>query len=54
MRRHIPAYARFYGLKFRQATRHKHKRALVLTARKSIGLFVGLLHRKEAYRSQEG
>jgi transposase len=54
MRRHIPAYARFYGLKFRQATRHKHKRALVLTARKSIGLFVGLLHRKEAYRSKEG
>ncbi len=54
MRRHIPAYARFYGLKFREATRHKHKRALVLTARKSIGLFVGLLHRKEAYRSKEG
>jgi transposase len=54
MRRHIPAYARFYALKFREATRHKHKRALVLTARKSIGLFVGLLHRKEAYRSKEG
>jgi transposase len=54
MRRHIPAYARFYSLKFRQATRHKHKRALVLTARKSVGLFVGLLHRKEAYRPQEG
>jgi transposase len=54
MRRHIPAYARFYGLKFREATKHKHKRALVLTARKSIGLFVGLLHRKEAYRSKEG
>jgi transposase len=54
MRRPIPAYSRFYGLKFREATRHKHKRALVLTARKSIGLFVGLLHRKEAYRSLEG
>jgi transposase len=53
MRRHIPAYARFYGLKSREATRYKHKRALVLTARKSIGLFVGLLHRKEAYRSKE-
>lgn len=53
MRRHIPAYARFYGLKFREATRHKHKRAIVLTARKSVGLFVGLLHRKEAYRSME-
>jgi transposase len=54
MRRHIPAYARFYGLKFREATRYKHKRALVLTARKSVGLFVGLLHRKEAFRSKEG
>lgn len=54
MRRHIPAYARFYWLKFQQASKHKHKRALVLTARKSVGLFVGLLHRQEAYRSQEG
>ena len=53
MRRQIPAYVSFYGSKFREATRFKHKRALVLTARKSIGLFVGLLHRKEAYRPQE-
>jgi transposase len=53
MHRHIPTYARFYGLKFREATHHKHKRALILSARKSVGLFVGLLHRKEAYRSQE-
>jgi len=53
MRRQIPAYISFYGSKFREATRFKHKRALVLTARKSIGLFVGLLHRKEAYRQQE-
>jgi transposase len=54
MHRHIPAYARFFNRKFREVTRHKHKRALVLTARKSIGLFVGLLHRQEAYRSEEG
>jgi hypothetical protein len=53
MRRHIPAYAQFYSGKFRQATKHKHKRALVLTARKSVGLFVGLLHRNEAFRSKE-
>jgi len=53
MRRQIPAYTQFYGRKFREATHHKHMRALVLTARKSIGLFVGLLHRKEAYRSKE-
>jgi transposase len=54
MHRHIPAYARFFNRKFREVNRHKYKRALVLTARKSIGLFVGLLHRKEAYRSEEG
>jgi hypothetical protein len=53
MRRQIPAYLSFYGSKFREATQFKHKRALILTARKSIGLFVGLLHRKEAYRPQE-
>jgi transposase len=53
MRRHIPAYTSFYRLKFREATRHKHQRALILTARKSVGLFVGLLHRKEPYRSKE-
>ena len=53
MRRHIPAYTQFYTLKYRQATKHKHKRALVLTARKSVGLFVGLLHRNEAFRTKE-
>jgi hypothetical protein len=54
MRHHIPDYADFYAYKHRQASKHKHKRALVLTARKSVGLIVGLLHRNEAYRSKEG
>jgi hypothetical protein len=53
MRRHIPDYAAYYARKYREAAKHHHKRALVLTARKSVGLFVGLLHRNEAYRSQE-
>jgi hypothetical protein len=53
MRKHIPDYADFYARKYRQATKHHHKRALVLTARKSVGLVVGLLHRHESYRSQE-
>ncbi len=53
MRREIPSYARFYHLKFTQATKHQHKRALVLTGRKAIGLFVGLLHNREAYRPEE-
>jgi hypothetical protein len=54
MRKHIPDYADFYARKYREATKHHHKRALVLTARKSVGLVVGLLHRNESYRSQEG
>ncbi len=53
MRQHLPDYADFYARKFQEASKHKHKRALVLTARKSIGLVVGLLHRNEPYRSKE-
>jgi hypothetical protein len=53
MRLAIPAYADYYARKYREVPKHRHKRALVLTARKSVGLFVGLLHRDEAYRSQE-
>jgi hypothetical protein len=53
MRQHIPEYAQFYARKFHEVSKHQHKRALVLTARKSVGLFVGLLHRNEAYRSKE-
>ena len=53
MRLHIPEYRRFYDRKYREVPKHQHKRALVLTARKSVGLFVGLLHRNEAFRSKE-
>lgn len=53
MRKHIPEYAEFYRRKYREAAKHHHKRALVLTARKSVGLVVGLLHRNEAYRPRE-
>lgn len=54
MRHNILDYAAFYARKYREATKHQHKRALVLTARKSVGLVVGLLHRNEPYRSKEG
>lgn len=54
MRHNMSDYAAFYARKYREATKHQHKRALVLTARKSVGLVVGLLHRNEPYRSQEG
>ena len=53
MRQHIPEYAEFYARKYQEASKHHHKRALVLTARKSVGLVVGLLHRNEPYRSRE-
>jgi hypothetical protein len=53
MRLHIPEYAKFYARKYKEASKHHHKRALVLTARKSVGLVVGLLHRDEPYRSKE-
>ena len=53
LRRFEPEYADFYARKYREAAKHRHKRALVLTARKSVGLIVGLLHRDEPYRSKE-
>lgn len=53
LRLHVPEYRAFYARKHREANKHKHWRALVLTARKSVGPIVGLLHRLEAWRSQE-
>ena len=53
MRRYIPEYAAYYARKYKEASKHHHKRALVLTACKSVGLVVGLLHRDEPYRSKE-
>jgi len=53
LRQYLPEYQAFYQRKYAETKKHQHKRALVLTARKSVGLFVGLLHRKEPYRPQE-
>lgn len=53
LRQYQPEYQTFYERKYRETKKHQHKRALVLTARKSVGLFVGLLHRNEPYRPQE-
>lgn len=53
MRHYLPEYRTYYERKYRESKKHAHRRALVLTARKSVGLFVGLLHRQEPYRSQE-
>lgn len=53
MRLFIPSYSAYYSKKFNQATKHHHKRAVVLTGRKAVGLIVGLLHRHEFYRPEE-
>ena len=53
MRLFIPSYARFYHTKYVQASKHHHKRALVLTGRKALGLFVGLLLHQEMYQPEE-
>jgi transposase len=54
MRRSIPSFHTYYQAKFDQATKHKHKRALVLTGCKALELFVTLLRRQEPYRAKEG
>lgn len=53
LRRWVPAYSTYYHKKYAEVKKHQHKRALVLTARKSIRLYVGLLHRHEPFRSEE-
>jgi hypothetical protein len=53
MRLSIPSYKSYYEKKYSQATKHHYKRALVLTGRKALGLFVGLLRHREPYRSKE-
>jgi transposase len=53
LKEHSAEYAAFYSRKFAESTTHAHKRALVLTARKAIGLFVALLHTGQSYRVPE-
>ena len=53
LRQHQPHYQAYYERKYQETKKFQHKRALALTARKSVGLFVGLLHRNEPYRPLE-
>jgi len=53
LRQWSPVYDEYYQKKFAEVRKFAHKRALVLTARKSIRLYVGLLHRLEPYRPHE-
>ena len=53
LRQWLPSFSAYYHKKFDEASKHKHKRAKVLTGRKALGLFVALLRRQETYRAEE-
>jgi transposase len=53
LRHCLPFFTHYYNSKYTQAFHHKHKRALVLTGRKALDLFVALLRHKESYRAKE-
>ncbi len=44
-----PHFKAFYAKKYREARHHAHKRALVLTARKLVGVVYGMLTRGQIY-----
>ena len=44
-----PVFQKYYSSKFREVKSHQHKRALVLTARKSIRLIFCLLQENRLY-----
>jgi transposase len=50
VRMHDPDYQAFYERKYHQVRKHRHKRALVLTARKLVRLVVRLLTTHQPYR----
>jgi transposase len=54
LQRYQPDYQAFYWRKFHEATKHQHKRALVLTARKAVRLIFALLHKGQQSCRKEG
>jgi transposase len=50
VRMHDVEYAAFYHKKFHEVRKHRHKRAIVLTARKLVRLVARLLTTREPYR----
>jgi len=52
VRIHEPEYAAFYQKKYAEATKHPHKRAIVLTARKLVRLVTRLLTTNQPYRAR--
>lgn len=49
LRKYLPEYGAYYSRKFKEAKTHHHKRALILTARKSVRLVFALLHEQKLY-----
>lgn len=49
MRIHNSDFAMFYSRKFKEVSKHQHKRALVLTARKAVRVIFALLHDNRLY-----
>ncbi len=49
VRKHDSEYKAFYAKKYNEVPKHKHKRALVLTARKLVRLVFTLLKTKQLY-----
>jgi transposase len=52
LRMHNDLYRAFYHKKYQEVTRHQHKRALVLTARKLVRLVFALLVKNQLYDPQ--
>jgi transposase len=51
---YCPEYAAFYEKKHAEVSKHQHKRALALTARKLIRLIFGLLDKNQLYSAAKG
>ncbi|PFY06395.1 transposase, partial [Bacillus pseudomycoides] len=49
VRRHVPEYRDYYAKKSAEVPKHKHKRALALTARKFVRLVDALLRNNQIY-----
>ncbi|ABY92460.1 IS110-like element ISDha12 family transposase [Thermoanaerobacter brockii subsp. lactiethylicus] len=51
LRKYLPEFSQYYARKFKESKTHKHKRALVLTARKTVRLVFALLREEKLYKS---
>ena len=50
LKNHNTEYRKYYDMKYKEALKHKHKRALVLTARKFVRLAYALMKSKKLYQ----